>query len=142
MSESEKPEYRKPLPIPTSDTEKFWNALKEEKFLIQQCKDCGAWVFFPGPICRKCFSVNLEWKEASGKGKVYAYSTVHRAPGKAFKVDAPYAVALIELDEGVKIMSNVVDIEPDDVKVDMRVEIVFDKVTNDTTLPKFKPAAA
>ncbi len=84
-------------------------------------------------------SENLEWVKASGKAKVWTYAIHHMGPTKAYKGEPPYVVALVELDEGVKMMTNIVDCDPHDVKVGMEVEVVFDDVTDEVTLPKFKP---
>jgi uncharacterized OB-fold protein len=84
-------------------------------------------------------SEDIEWVEASGKGKVWTYAIHHMGPSKAYKGDPPYVVALIELEEGVKMMSNVIDVDVNDVHVGMEVEVVYDDVTDEVTLPKFKP---
>ncbi len=84
-------------------------------------------------------SEDLEWVKASGKAKVWTYAIHHMGPTKAYKGDPPYVVALVELEEGVKMMTNVVDCDPHDVHVGMELEVVFDDVTDEVTLPKFKP---
>ena len=133
-------EYTKPIPFPDGVTEKFWAAARErETLLIQKCGACGALQFLPQALCRGCLGEDLEWIEASGRGKVYSYTVVHRAPTASFGEDVPYVVALIELEEGVRMMSNIVDIDPEAVRVDMPVEVVFDKITPAISLPKFRP---
>ncbi len=132
-------EYMKPVPMPDQVTAKFWDAAKEGKLLLQQCADCGAIQSFPQTQCRDCMSENVEWIESAGTGKIYSFTIVHRPPTALFDEDAPYAVALVELDEGVRMMSNIVGIRPDDVRVDMPVEVVFDEITPTVSLPKFRP---
>ena len=132
-------EYIKPIPFPDTVTSAFWDAARENKLLVQHCNDCGERQFFPQSCCRNCLGENLDWIEASGKGKVYSYTIVNRPPTARFQEDVPYVVALIELEEGVRMMSNVVEIEPDDVRVDMPVEVVFDEITSAISLPKFRP---
>jgi uncharacterized OB-fold protein len=132
-------EYTKPLPFPDDVTGAFWEATRENKLLIQQCGDCGEHQFFPQSYCRNCLGENLDWIEASGKGKVYTFTIVNRPPTARFDEDVPYVVALIELEEGVRMMSNVVGINPDDVRVEMAVEVVFDEITSALSLPKFRP---
>jgi len=132
-------EYAKPIPFPDNVTGTFWEATKNNKLLIQRCGDCGAHQFFPQSYCRNCLGENVDWIEASGKGKVYTFTIVNRPPTVRFQEDVPYVVALIELEEGVRMMSNVVGIDPDDVRVDMPVEVVFDEITSTISLPKFRP---
>jgi uncharacterized OB-fold protein len=132
-------EYIKPIPMPDNVTATFWDAAKERKLLLQQCADCGERQFLPQSCCRGCLSENVDWIETSGMGKIYTFTIVHRPPSAVFREDAPYAVALVELDEGVRMMSNIVGIEPDAVRVDMRVEVVFDDITPSITLPRFRP---
>lgn len=132
-------EYNKPLPQPTPWSKPFWEGCKRHEFLIQKCKDCGKYIFYPKLFCSYCLSPNLEWVKASGKGKVYTYSIVHSYPPTEFAGDVPYIVGVIVLEEGVRLMSNIVEVSPEDVKCDMEVEVVFDDVTEEITLPKFKP---
>ena len=131
-------EYTKPIPFPDLATAKFWEAAREGKLLIQECGDCGVRQFFPQAHCRSCLSENVEWIEAGGRGKIYSYTVVHRPPTAQFQEDAPYVVALIELEEGVCMMSNIVGIEPSAVCVGMEVEVVFEEITPDISLPKFR----
>ena len=133
-------EYTKPIPFPDSVTEKFWEAAREkQRLVVQKCGDCGALQLLPQAHCRGCLGEDLEWIEASGRGKVYSYTVVHRAPTASFGEDVPYVVALIELEEGARMMSNIVEIEPEAVRVDMPVEVVFDEITSAVSLPKFRP---
>lgn len=134
------PEYIKPMPVPDHITEKFWDAARKHILLIQRCGDCGHNQFFPQSSCRSCLSENTKWVEASGTGKIYSYTIIHRPPSVSFEEDAPYTVALIELDEGVRMMSNIVEIEPEDVRVGMLVHVVFEDISPTISLPKFRPA--
>ncbi|MDY6892656.1 MAG: Zn-ribbon domain-containing OB-fold protein [Chloroflexota bacterium] len=131
----------KPLPIlddPTSA--EYWAGLKRHELLIQRCKKCNHHQFYPRVVCAKCLSTNLEFVQASGKGRVHTYTVIHQAQHPAFAADVPYVYAIIELAEGPKVNSNVVECNPDDVVCDMLVEAVFDDVTPEVTLVKFKPA--
>lgn len=132
---------RKPLPVPTPETAPFWQGLTRNELRIQRCKDCGKAYFYPRPFCPVCFSENVEWFTASGRAKLHTYEIVHRAP-PAFRDMAPYVIAVVELDEGPRMMTNMVDVEPDPAKlpIDMPVEIVYDRVSDEVTLPKFRPA--
>lgn len=133
-------EHSKPIPVPDLVTAKFWEAAREHKLLLQRCGDCGAFQFFPQSLCRGCLSQRLNWIEASGRGTIYSYTIVHRAPSAAFERDIPYVVALVELDEGVRMMSNVVGCVPQEVSIGMEVEVLFDHVTDEIAIPKFRPA--
>ena len=132
-------EYKKPLPKPTPWSKPFWDGCKRHELLIQKCRDCQNFVFYPKLFCQYCLSPNLEWVKVSGRGKVYSYTVVYSYAPTDFSGDVPYVVAVIELQEGVRLMSNIVGCSPEAVKCDMKVELVFDDITEEITLPKFKP---
>jgi len=96
-------------------------------FSMPRCADCGAFHFYPRPACPKCGSAKLAWAEASGRGIVYSYSTVHRAPSPAFKDDVPYVVAIVKTDEGPHLLSRVVGVPPEAVKIGMRLRARMDE---------------
>ncbi len=129
----------RPIPVPDAVTRPFWEAAKQGRLLIQRCVACGSWQFFPQASCRRCWSQRLEWVEARGRGTVYAYTVIHRAPSRGFEADLPYTVALVDLEEGVRMMSNIVEADPEEVRVGMPVEVVFEAVTPEISLPRFRP---
>ncbi len=131
--------YEKPVPVPDRVTGPFWEAAKQGRFLIQRCPSCGAHQFYPQSSCRRCLSEELEWMDAKGKGTIYSYTVIHRAPNRPFEPDVPYTVALVDLDEGCRMLSNIVDVDPEDVRVGMPVEVVFEEITPEISLPKFRP---
>ncbi len=131
-------QYEKPLPLIDSDTRYFWEQCKQKRLVIQKCMKCKKHIFYPRSICPHCMSDDMEWVESSGRGKIYSYTVAHRAGGLGFQEDVPYVVALIELDEGVRMMSTIVDCDRSELKCDLPVEVVFDPVTPDITLPKFR----
>lgn len=133
-------EYLKPLPEPDEFSGPYWQGALEGKLLIQKCSNCGAYQNFPRGICPGCLTGALEWVAASGRGIVYSYTNVYRAPTPEFAGDGPYTVALIELAEGTRMMSNLVECPPEKVEIGMPVEVVFDRVTPEMALPKFRPA--
>ncbi|MEE8337352.1 MAG: Zn-ribbon domain-containing OB-fold protein [Dehalococcoidia bacterium] len=135
-------DYNKPLPAATPETQEFWDGLKREELRIQQCQDCNQHYFYPRSFCPHCHSRNVEWTTASGKGTVETFVINHRAFGP-FAEETPYVIAVITLEEGPRMMTNLVNVEPDPehVTVDMAVEIVYDAVTDEVTLPKFQPAS-
>ena len=131
----------KPLPKPTPDTQPFWDGVKRHQLLLPKCKACGQLHYFPRPFCPHCFSWDLEWVRCSGKGKLYSYVINHR-PAPGFEEEAPYVIAVVELDEGPRMLSNLIDIEPtpEAVQVDMPVEILFQDVNEELSMFKFRPA--
>ncbi len=133
--------YTKPLPTPTETTAEFWKAAKRHELHLQHCQDCGHYIFFPATLCSQCLSPKLKWERVSGRGKVYSYTIVRRAGFfQKGEGDLPYVSAIVELDEGPRMATNIVNIEPEKVVIGMRVEALFDDVTPEVTLVKFKPA--
>ena len=118
----------------------WWDGVAAGELRYQRCGACGAAVHYPRPRCPACFADALDWRVSAGAGTVAAVTVVHRAPGAAFAELAPYAVALIDLDEGFRVLSNVVDVEPHRVAVGRRVTVVFREGPEGDTLPLFVPA--
>lgn len=131
-------EYTKPLPKPTPWSKPFWEGCKQHKLLIQECLKCNTKIFYPKLYCPICLSSEIRWIEASGKGRVYTFTTVYNYQPADFSSDVPYIIAVIRLDEGVQLMSNIVDCTPEEIGCDMEVEVVFEDVTDNITLPKFR----
>jgi len=132
-------EYNLPLPVITTLSKVFWDGCKEEKLLYQHCADCGEVIFFPKYLCPNCMSHNLEWLESKGRGKIDTFTVTYNFAPPAFMAEVPYCVAIIDMDEGYRMMSNVVECDFDELECDMPVEVVFDPVTEEVTLPKFRP---
>jgi uncharacterized OB-fold protein len=129
----------KPLPRITPDNQPFYKALKERRFVLPYCADCGKPHLPPGPVCPFCFSEAIQWRQASGRGRISTWTVVHKAWFAAFEADIPYNVVQIELDEGPRLTANVVGIRNEELKVGLPVEMVFDDVTPERTMPRFKP---
>jgi uncharacterized OB-fold protein len=129
---------KKPLPSPDADTAALWAGMRDGKLLLQHCRQCGNVEYYQQQMCRKCGSEELEHKAASGQGKVHSFSVVHRAPGPAFKDEVPYAVLLVELAEGPRMISTYTGGPPDDVTFDMDVQVVFEIVSDEIALPRFR----
>lgn len=128
----------RPLPQATPETKEYWEGLKRHELRIQRCSDCSQFYFFPRPFCPNCQSQNVEWQTVSGKGKLHSYVIAHRGH-PAF--DAPYVIAMVQLDEGPKMMTNIVGVDDptgDSLPADAPVEIVYEDVNENVTLPKFK----
>ncbi len=132
-------EYTKPLPLITGLSKIFWDGCKENKLLYQECKDCGEVIFFPKMFCTNCMSQNLGWKESKGKGKIHTFTVTYDMAPPEFMPHVPYALAIIALDEGFRFMSNIVECDFDKISCDMPVEVVFERATDEITLPKFRP---
>lgn len=130
----------KPLPKPYPDTAAYWEAAKNNQLLIQKCLDCGELQFYPRGVCHHCLSSSLSWQQAIGQGTVYSYTVNYRAPHPGFIDDVPFITALVELKEGVRMMTNIIECDPEQVSIGMHVRVVFDKVSDEVTLPKFRPA--
>lgn len=127
------------FPRPTPETAPFWQGCHDHKLLLQRCTACGKHQFYPRLICAHCMSEQLEWIEASGRGKVETYTIVTRAVSEAYAADAPYVIALIELDEGPTMMSNVIGCDVGKIKSGMAVEVIFEDWSEEITVPKFRP---
>jgi uncharacterized protein len=135
----------RPLPTPvTPEAKPYWDGLKERKLMLPKCNDCGHAFFYPRILCPACGSRSVGWVQASGRGKLHAFGIAHQSFNKAYKVPPPYVLAMIELEEGPRLLSNLVNVTPDPrtIKCDMPVEVVFHTLTDDVTLPLFQPAGA
>jgi uncharacterized OB-fold protein len=131
----------KPLPRPESRglTAPYWEAAKRHELVCQRCPQCNRWIFYPREQCPTCFSTSLEWAPLAGRGRVFAFTIVHQPAHPSFEPEAPYAYAIVQLDEGVRIPTNIVECPLDDIVVDMPVTVEFDDVSADWTLVKFGP---
>lgn len=118
------------------ESKPYWNGLKEGKLLIQYCDDCHQSIFYPRSICPHCFSEDISWQEAIGTGKIYSFTIVHQAFGP-FKAESPFVVGIVELDEGVRMMTRILGDE-EQIAIDNRVSVVFKEVESDLVLPYFQ----
>lgn len=131
----------KNLPIATAETAAYWDGCRRHELLVQRCAACGAHQFYPRILCTACSGRSLEWVRASGRGAVRSFTIVRRAVSEAYAPEVPYVVALIRLEEGPTLMSNIVGCPVDAVAIDMPVEVVFDDWPGGVTVPKFRPVA-
>ena len=131
-------EYTKPLPVIEPWNAPYWQAAKRHEFVAQKCRACGYIHLPPGPVCTNCLSDDKEWTLLSGKGTIYSYGVYHQLWHQGFKEDIPYNVALIELAEGPQIISQVIGCANDELTCCAAVEVAFDDVTPEVTLPKFR----
>ena len=129
----------KPLPVTDEDTRPFWDYCKKHELRAQKCLKCAGLHYPPSPLCPHCLSMESEWVKLSGKGKVFTYIVAHRRYHPGFSAELPYVVAVIETDEGLRMLSNVMGCKPDAVRIDMPVEVVFEDAGPEFALPKFRP---
>lgn len=131
--------YSRPLPHVNDDTREFWKGCKSHELRFQQCEDCGHVRWPASMLCPQCLSRNTEWIVSSGKGRVYTFAIYHVAFHPAFKDELPYAVADVELEEGPRLLTRIVDCPHDRIVCDMPVAVKWDDITEEFTLPKFRP---
>jgi len=133
--------YKKPLPKPNVDTKGYWDGCRQHELVIQRCTDCGVYRFYPCVMCHKCGSMNTEWVKVSGKGTVYTWSVIWQAVDPAWEDDLPYVVVVVELDEqpGLLVPGNLLGCDPKDIEAGMPVEVTFVDVTDEVTLPQWRP---
>ena len=131
----------RPIPIPSPETQPFWDGCARGELLLQRCRGCGTVWHPPSSLCPSCLSTDYEWSPASGQGTVYTYSVVHHAFRPVWESLTPYVVAVIELAEGPHMVSSVIDVPPDSMEVGMGVTVVFQRISEAISLPFFKPVA-
>ena len=124
----------KPIPRPSTTTRPFWDGLNERKVQIQRCDGCDSWVFYPRTRCPSCLSDLLIWREVSGQGVLYTYTLARQPTAPHFADETPQQLAVVELDEGVRMTSTLVNVEPSDIVIGIRLQPYFDNVTDDVTL--------
>ena len=133
-------EYTRPIPVADEASQAFFDGANEGKLMLVQCSQCGTHRLPGRERCLDCWSTESGWAEASGKGKLYTWGIMHQQYHPAFADETPYNYALVELDEGPRLVTNIVDCELDEMKTDMPVVAVFDRVSDEATLIRFKPA--
>jgi uncharacterized protein len=138
--EKDKKRYSKPLPHIDEENRPWWEAAQRHELYLQKCRDCGDLRFHPRALCTNCLSSRTEWVRAKGDGKIYTFTVTYQNQAAGFRESLPYVMAWVELSEGVKMLTNIVDCPTEHVKIDMPVEAVFDDVTPEVTLVKFRPA--
>lgn len=126
-------------PPVTETTQPFWDATRDERLLVQWCAGCEVAIFYPREVCPSCLGSDLEWRESAGLATVYAVSVQHRPAFPMYADRVPYAVALVDLDEGIRMMTNVVGCDADDVHVDQRVSLRWEALSDGRNLPLFAP---
>jgi uncharacterized protein len=132
------PELPAPPPPVNPETREYWAATQEGRLLLRRCLDCDAVIWYPRTICPDCSSLHTEWFEAAGRGRVYSYTLNHRGEG-AYRDLEPFVLAYVELDEGPRMMTNIVGADPAELAVGLPVEVVFHDTVAGAALPRFQP---
>jgi uncharacterized OB-fold protein len=132
----------KPLPQVSPEMAPFFEAARRHQLVVQRCSGCGALRFPARSICSTCLAREATWVPVSGRGTVFSFAIMHQAVHPGFAAETPYAVVVVQLDEGPRLLSNLVDCPTVEVRIGQPVEVVFDDVTPDVTLPKFRPLAS
>ena len=133
-------EWKKPLPTVSGETKPYWDLCRQGELLIQKCDKCDEYQFYPRGICANCWSGDIKWVRSSGKGTVWTFTVTYQNRTAGFVDEIPYVLALVELEEGVRMFTNIVECEPSAVTIGMPVEVTFVKATDQITIPYFKPA--
>ncbi|MBV8450967.1 MAG: Zn-ribbon domain-containing OB-fold protein [Deltaproteobacteria bacterium] len=129
----------KPIPAPTLETAPYWEGCRQHQLRIQRCSNCHQYQFFPRIYCSKCFNEQVAWVNASGLAKVLSFTIVRRPVSPAFANEVPYVVALVTLEEGPQMMTNIVGCAPEEVTIGMPVEVIFEDWSDTIAIPKFRP---
>jgi uncharacterized OB-fold protein len=135
--------YTKPIPSPSPETRFFWQKARAHELWLPYCRPCERSYWYPRDFCPHCGSRDVESRRSTGRGRVYTFAIHHRAFHPGWADEVPYITALVELEEGVRLFSNIIGIDPDPAKVkcDMSVEAVFEDISDEITLVKFRPIA-
>ncbi|MFZ0887620.1 MAG: Zn-ribbon domain-containing OB-fold protein [Candidatus Binataceae bacterium] len=131
---------KKPLPHLDEENRPWWEALKRHELYLQKCRDCGAMRYYPRAQCPDCLSPRIEWVKSSGRATVYTFTVTYQNQAPGFRESIPYIMAYVELEEGLKVLTNIIDCRPEQVKIGMPVEVVYEDITDEVTLAKFRPA--
>ncbi len=134
--------YNKPIPVPQGESDVYWHKAKEHELWLRKCNSCDTAYFYPRDISPCCFSKDTDWIKASGKASLFTYGIVQRGPQLVFVDAVPFVTAIVELEEGPKMATNIVIDNPtfDNLQIGMDLEVVFEDITEELALPKFKPA--
>lgn len=131
--------YSKPLPRIDEESKGFWEACQRHELYIQRCGACRSYRYYPRAVCPGCLSSDTEWVRSSSRGTVYTFTVTYQNQTPGFRDELPYVLAYVELEEGVRLLTNVIGCLPEDVRIGMPVEVDFEDATAEVTLPKFRP---
>ena len=133
---------KKPIPKVDEESKGFWEACRRHELRVQKCLGCGTLRHHPRAVCTECMSSEVEWLLCSGRGTVYTFTMTFQNQAPGFREELPYVLAYVELEEGVLLLTNVVGCPPDSVRIGLPVEVVFEDVSDDVAIPRFRPVGA
>jgi uncharacterized protein len=130
-----------PAPLVNPEVKPFWEATAEGRLLLPKCLECASLIWYPRPFCPSCASTRVEWIQASGRGTIYSFTVNRRGQADlaAYREAGVYVLAYVELEEGPRVMTNIVDCDPDSLSIGQQVEVVFHDTGQGTALPRFRP---
>lgn len=131
----------KPIPRVDEESKGFWEACRRHELYVQRCRQCGLTRYYPRAVCTQCMSSDVGWVRSTGRGEVYTFTVTHQNHAPGFREQLPYVLAYVELEEGVQMLTNIVDCAPDEVRIGLPVEVTFEDVTDEIAIPRFKPRA-
>jgi len=131
-------DYKKPLPHLDAENRWFFEACARHELYLQKCSSCGSLRFYPRALCPACASSATDYVRASGRGQVYTFTVTHQNQAPGFRDELPYVMAYVELDEGLRILTNIINTPPGEVKIGLPVEVVFEDIDEDLAIPKFQ----
>ena len=131
--------YTKPLPRIDEESKGFWEACQRHELYVQKCRECGTLRYYPRALCPQCLSDRVEWVLSPGRGTVYTFTVTYQNQAPGFRDSLPYVMAYVELDEGVRMLTTIVDCPPDQVRIGMPVQVTFEDATPEVSIPRFKP---
>lgn len=138
----EKKKSRRPVPRVDEESRPFWEACARHELYVQKCRACGRVFYYPRGFCLHDLTADFDWLRCSGKGTVYTFTVTHQNQSAGFRENLPYVMAYVELEEGVRMLTNIVDCDPEQVRIGMPVEVTFEDLTDTVSVPLFRPAAA
>jgi uncharacterized OB-fold protein len=131
-------DYKKPLPHLDEENRWFFEACARHELVLQKCSSCGTVRFYPRAVCPSCASPKTDYLRASGRGRVYTFTVTHQNQAPGFRDELPYVMAYVELDEGPRLLTNIINTPPGEVKIDLPVEVVFEDIDENLAIPKFQ----
>ena len=138
----EKKKSRRPVPRVDEESRPFWEACARHELYVQKCRGCGRVFYYPRGFCPPDLTADFDWLRCSGKGTVYTFTVTRQNQSAGFRDNLPYVMAYVELEEGVRMLTNIVDCDPEQVRIGMPVEVTFEDLTDEVSVPLFRPAAA
>jgi uncharacterized OB-fold protein len=129
----------RPVPRPTTLSEGFWEASRRGELAVQRCLGCRVYRHYPQPMCPACHSLEWEWSRLSGRGVIHSYTVAHQAFHPFWADKVPYVVATLELEEGVRMVDDMLELDPSEVRIGLPVEVFFERISDEIALPKFRP---